>query len=152
MVDTLIRGELYHLTDQETDVDGTDISVNQTGLWLQGWKYQVPVGISLVFRPEDTFAAYMEDITTTELTVADRIRISIEDASNSDRKQIGGPWLYTQVSDFTDVNLLRHLDLSKPIVARENDFIIIEVYAAVSLDVSLCYWDLTCDRARSAIF
>ena len=152
MVDTLIRGELFHLTDAETDVTSTDISTGQTSLWLQGWRWQVPIGISLAFRPEDTFAAYMKDIATAELTVADIIRISIEDASNSDRKQIGGPWRYTQIADFQDVTKLKHLDLSKPIIARENDFIIIEVYAAVSLDVSACYWDLTCERARTAIF
>lgn len=152
MVDTLIRGEIFHLTDQETDVEGTDIATTQTGLWLQGWQWQVPVGISLAFRPEDTFAAYMKDIATAVFTVDDKLRISIEDANNSDRKLIGGPWRYTQFNDFQDVTKLKHLDLSKPIIARENDFIIIEVYAAVSLDVSASYWKLTCERVRSAIF
>lgn len=154
MPDTKIREELFYLASTEAapDITETDISTNQTSLWLEGWRWQVPVGVTLVFKPEHYFACYMKTLATAEFTVADKIRIFITDSSRYDRKQILGPANYTECDDFTDAELLRHFDISQPVIAKEDDFIVIEVNAAVSLDASLCYWVMTCNRVRSAIF
>ena len=147
-----IKEELLHLSSIETGVTGTDISANQTSLWLQGWRYQVPVGQSLVFLPSSVFSIYGKDIATAELTIADKIRIRVEDASHLDSKIILGPCRYTQVSEFTDRDLIKHFDLVKPLIVKESEWVIVEGYMAVSLDVSACWWDMTCQRIRHAIF
>jgi len=151
---TKIKEELYYLTSNESDITETDISTGQTGLWLQGWRWQVPVGIELVFLPEHYFGAYMEDDESPEVefTVSDKVRILIKDQSQLDAKLILGPCIYTQVKEFQDETKLKYLDISQPIIAKENDWIIIEVNAATSMDASDCYWVLTCNRVKHAIF
>ena len=150
--DTQIRDELYQFESTNADLTETDISTGQTSLWLQGWRYQVPVGQSYVFEREHTFSFYGEDLTTTELTVADLFRIRVEDPSHTDSKLILGPLRYTQVAEFQDETKKAHFDVLQPVIAKENWFIIIEAYASISLDASLCYWTMTCNRIRSAIF
>ena len=140
-IENLIKEEVFHLTQLETGITATDISANQISLWLQGWRFQVPVGQSLVFLPSDVFAIYAEDLTLTECLVADKFRILIKDASQLDAKLILGPCRYTQISAFTDRNLIKHLDISRTIIAKENEWVVIEGYMAVSLDVSEFYWD-----------
>ena len=147
-----VKEEVFYLTSEESGVTGTDISTGQTSLWLQGWRFQVPVGQSLILLPSDTFSIYGEDQTDTELTVADKLRIRVEDPSHADSKLVLGPAIYDQVKEFQDRDLIKHLDLVKPLIVKENSWIIIEVYAAVSLDESDCHWILTCQRVRHAIF
>lgn len=149
---TKITDEVFQLTDSETDVTATDISTGQTSLWLQGWRFQVPVDQEYVFTPEDTFSIYAKDLATAELTVADILRIRVEDPSHTDSKLIIGPLRYTQLDDFTDADLIAHLDLSRPLIVKAGHWIIIEVYCAVSLDESACYWALTCRRIRTTMF
>lgn len=146
------KEEQFHLTQVETGVTGTDITTSQTGLWLQGWRYQVPVGTVLVLLPTSTFSIYAKDIATAELTVADKFRILVMDPSRKDSKLVMGDARYTQVNEFQDRKKIKRLDIQRPVVVKENEWIVIEGYMAVSLDVSACWFDLSCQRVRQAIY
>lgn len=149
---TKIRDEVYSLNSEEVTWTETDISTGQTSLWLEGARYQVPVGQSIVFRPEDVFSFYGKDLAGSELTIADKVRILVKDPAKEDTKLILGPCRYTQVSEFQEDKLLKRMDIMQEYIAGENAWIIIEWYVAVSFDVSTCWWNLTCRRIRSAIF
>jgi len=149
---TKIRDEAYSLNSETVTWTETDISTGQTSLWLEGARYQVPVGQSIVFRPEDTFSFYGKDLAGSELTIADKVRIVVRDPAKEDTKLILGPCRYTQVKDFTEDSKLKRMDILQEYIANENDWIFIEWYASISLDISTCWWLLTCRRIRSAIF
>jgi len=149
---TKIRDEAYSLNSESVTWTETDIETTQTSLWLEGARYQVPVGESIVFRPDNTFSFYGKDKAGSELTVADKVRIVIRDSAQEDTKLILGPCRYTQVSEFQEDSLLKRLDILQEYIANEDAWIIIEWYVAVSLDISTCWWLLTCRRIRSAIF
>lgn len=151
MLESSVKEEIFHLTSKEANVTETDISTGQTSLWLEGWRWQVPVGQSIIFLPSHTFSLFAKDIATSELTIDDLFRIVVKDASQQDAKQILGSVRYTALRSFQDKNLIRHLDLSKPLIVNEDQWIVIEGYMAISLDVSLSWFDLTCQRIRHAI-
>ena len=152
VVATKPKEELYHLTQAETGVTGTDITANQTSLWLQGWRYQIPVGTVLVLLPSSRFSIYAKDLATAELTVADKFRILVKDPAQHDTAFILGDARYTQLTEFQDRAKVKHLDVSGPVVVKEDWWIVIEGYVAVSLDVSESWFDLACQRIRGAIY
>lgn len=147
-----IREEYYQITDSESGVTATDISANQTSLWLEGWRYQVPVGFNYVFKREHIFSAYLKDLAAAEFADTAKVRILVKDPSQNDAKVILQPTLYAQVKEWQQDSKLKHLDLTDYYVAKENYWIVIECYCTVSLDASECYWALACGRIRPAIF
>jgi len=149
---TKLRDEVYSLNSEEVTWTETDIETTQTSKWLEGARYQVPVGQAIVFRPEDVFSFYGKDKAGSELTIADKVRILVKDPAQEDTKLILGPCRYMQVSEFQEDKLLKRLDIMQEYIANEGYWIIIEWYVAVSFDVSTCWWNLTCRRIRSAIF
>ena len=64
--------------------------------WSDLWEYQVPVGVSLIIKPNHTFACYLDELTGSTESGAQgtSIRIEKRDASGSDVAIIFGPKLY----------------------------------------------------------
>lgn len=87
----------------------------------------------------------------TVLDNLDRFRIEIRDSSELNRKQLISTVQYRQVVDFQDPQKMYKLDISEDVEAKENDWIVIMVKATAPVDVSACYFALTCDRERYAM-
>lgn len=53
--------EHYQITDQETGITGRDVhSGERKDEWQDLWRYQVPVGVAYVFKPNHSFSVYAE--------------------------------------------------------------------------------------------
>ena len=68
-----VKEELYQITDLETGVTGRDVaSGDNRDEWQDLWRYQVPTGISYVFKPEHHFSVYAEYVQdAVDLGLAD---------------------------------------------------------------------------------
>lgn len=87
----------------------------------------------------------------TAMDPVDLIRIEVRDASELARKPLIDGVVYKAVTDFTDEELLYKLDINEPVEALAGSWIVILVKAKSPIDVSACYFDLTCNRVRHAI-
>ena len=140
-------------TDVTTE---TDIAISSGEGMQDIWKYKVPVGHTLVFSPSDTFAAYLEDSTSTECVAGTLIAAEVRDASEQHYiKPLLNTLRYAQAKSFQDRDKLVRLDIEpgKQIVAREGDVVVIKGNPlTVTLDASDSYFELTCNRIRKSLF
>lgn len=90
------------------------------------------------------------DPTVIENT--DRIRIEVRDQNELIRKPLINGAQYRQVTEFTDRDLIYRLELAQEVVAGPGNWIIIAVKSLAPVDVSACYFNLTCDRERLGLF
>ena len=81
----------------------------------------------------------------------DKIRIEVRDTSELVKKTLIDQAMYRQLTEFTDRDLIYRLDISEPVIANSGKWIVILVQAKSPIDVSECYFDLTCNRERFAI-
>lgn len=89
--------------------------------------------------------------SATELNSLDKIRIEVRDSGELHKQLLIPVAQYRQVTDFQDPNKLYKLDISENAIANENCWVVIMVKADAPVDVSECYFALTCDRERYAI-
>lgn len=123
-------------------------------------EYLVPVGVSLVFSPEDTLMLYLY-YTSSEAADDDPVDIIITDASRQnsrallqrvryiDCKFVDGSAAYLAEEDRC------HLDVApgEQIIVREGERIQIRAHVgAYTIDGSACYFQLTCKRIRHTLF
>lgn len=87
----------------------------------------------------------------TALENIDKFRIEIRDASELRRIQLIPAAQYRQVVNFQDPTKMYKLDIQEDVEANENDWVVVMVRATAPVDVSECYFALTCDRERYAI-
>lgn len=87
----------------------------------------------------------------TAMDNIDKIKLEVRDENELVRKPLIANAQYRQVSEFTDRDKIYRLDIAEPVVANAGDWVVVSVQAASPIDVSACYFDLTCDRERLAI-
>lgn len=87
----------------------------------------------------------------TAMDNTDKIKLEVRDENELVRKPLIANAQYRQVSEFTDRDKVYRLDIAEPVIANAGDWVIVSVQAASPIDVSVCYFDLTCDRERLAI-
>ena len=154
---TSVKEEKYELNRNVTGVSETDVALS-TGEGVQAaWEYTVPVGMSLVFSPEDTFAVYLEDsqATPVEAGAGSPVDITIMDTARQSMRTILNQLRYGNCKDFTDRDKLVKLDIQPGgvIVAEEGERVLVRVNILTqTLDASDSYFQLTCKRVRHTLF
>lgn len=146
--------EAFDLNQSVSGMSETDIAVS-TGEGVQDiWKYQVPVGYSLIFTSEDVFSAYLETSAPAEAGAGSLVDIVIQDSSKQNTAPILNQVRYAQVKEFQDRNKLAHLDIpvGKESVAPEGSFVVVRGNINGTLDASDSYFSLSCKRVRRTLF
>lgn len=153
-----VKEEAFVLTRVESGIVETDVVVS-AGMKdvIAAWEFPVPVGHSLVFSPQDTFSAYLEDsqATPVEAVAGSLVDIVIMDSSRQSLRTILNQLRYGDVKEFQDRDKIRNLDIQpgSVVVAEEGERVLIRVYILTqTLDASDCYFNLTCKRVRHTLF
>ncbi len=126
--------------------------------WSDIWKYQVPVGMSLIIKRNHTFACYLDEGTgSTESGVADAsVRIEKRDASESDVEIIFGPKLYTSVKQFTPFNRVAKFGVPEEgkIINEREYLVVVILNDAILTSASssyYCYFEMQIAKVRKAL-
>ena len=127
-----------------------------TSTWSDLWKYQVPIGTSLILKPEHTFAANLEWDTTTAGDATCQVRIEKRDASGSDVVKVFFD-MYYAVKEWQNQTKMAHLQVPPEcIIINEREFLVIlgwesagALQAGAVNDVS--YFELRIARVRKAL-
>jgi len=88
----------------------------------------------------------------TVVDAKDQIKIEVRDQNEQVRRPLIDALQYRQVSEFTDRDKVARLTIAEPVIARPGDWVVISVKATAPVDVSGCYFDLTCDREMIHLF
>ena len=157
---TKVKEEKHVLTRDQMTVE-TDIAVS-TGEGLQNiWDYLVPIGMSLVFRHTDHFAAYLLNTSTAEPAVGSLLDIIVTDSSRQSIKQILNQIRYSQARGsattllaFQDVDYFNYLDIpeGEVVIVEEGERVIIRGNINATLHADNSYFNLTCHRVRHTLF
>lgn len=126
--------------------------------WSDIWKYQVPVGVSLILKPEHTFAVYVHESThDTECTTTNTmIKIEKRDASESEVVKLYQD-IYLACREFQERPLMAHMMVPpEGVIVSEREFLVISVYdpdgavdeAGSTVD---CYFELHIAKVRKAL-
>lgn len=82
----------------------------------------------------------------------DQFKIEVRDQNELVRKPIIQPSQYRTLSEFTDRDKVKRLDIAEAVVAGPGSWIVILTKAISPVDVSLCYFELTCDKEAIRLF
>lgn len=123
--------------------------------WSDIWKYQVPVGVSLILKPHHTFAAYLYESTAPgECTVTNTmVKIEKRDASESSVTKAFSD-LYITAREFQEVPKMAKLGLvpQEGIIVGERELLVISVYDPDgAVQESSCYFELYIAKVRKAL-
>lgn len=116
-----------------------------TEYWIRA---RVSAYTSVTTQPKGT-QAWIH--SATEMDNTDRIRLEVREANELAKKILIDQAMYAQVKEFTERSKLYRLDIVEPVGAKSNMWLVILVLAKAPIDVSECYFDLTCNRERFAI-
>lgn len=127
-------------------------------VWSDIWKYQVPVGVSLILKPHHTFACYLWETTAdAECTTTNTmVKIEKRDSSESDVVKVFLD-LYITCREFAEKPLMAKLQVPEEgIIVNEREYLVISVYdpdgavdeAGGTLD---CYFELHIAKVRKAL-
>ncbi len=121
-------------------------------VWSDIWKYQVPVGVSLILKPNHTFAAYLYNDAPAETLVTGMVKIEKRDSSESDVVKVFSD-LYLSCKEFQEKSKMARLQVpAEGIIISEREFLVISVYDAVNVvDESDCYFELHIAKVRKAL-
>lgn len=120
------------------------------------WTYQVPIGVSLILKPEHTFAANLEWDSTTCGNNTCLVKIEKRDASGSDVVKVFFD-MYYAVTTWSDQSKMAHLQVPpEGIIVNERELLVISAYesagaiqAVAEGDVS--YFELRIAKVRKAL-
>ncbi len=124
--------------------------------WSDLWKYQVPIGTSLILKPEHTFVANLEWDTTTAGNSTCIVKIEKRDASESEVVRVFYD-MYYAVKEWQNKTKMAHLQVPpEGIIIGEREFLVISGYESAGAlqagavnDVS--YFELRIARVRKAL-
>lgn len=125
-------------------------AVAKGGLTVYWVRARVSAYTSVSTQPTGDQAWIHPDPTAMENT--DRVRVEIRTPNELTRRPLIDGAIYSTVSEFQDRDKVYRLDIGGDVVAEGECWIVILVKAKSPIDVSACYFDLTCDRVRHAIF
>jgi len=117
-----------------------------TAYWVRA---RVSAYTSVTTQPTGDQAWIHPDPTAMENT--DKVRVEVRTPNELSRKPLIEQAMYSVVDEFTDRDLMYRLDLNEEVLADGGFWIVVLVKAKSPIDVSACYFDLTCDRVRQAI-
>lgn len=144
----------FRLMQDDPVITSTDKANGVASTWSDMWTYQVPVGMSLIIKPEHTFSAYLDEGTGSTESGASHTSIRIEkrDASGSDKSIIFGPKLYSSVKQFVNVDRLAHFNVPpEGVIINEREKLVIVVYTDAIVVEAYCYWEAHIAKVRKAI-
>ena len=119
--------------------------------WSDIWKYQVPLGVSLILKPEHTFSAYLDDGAEVGAQTCS-VKIEKRDSSQSDVVILFGPNLYATVKEFSERSKMATLGVpSGGIIVSEREYLVISAYDDGTITESTCYFELHIAKVRKAI-
>ncbi len=160
---TAIKEEVWEIT-RDVITTETDITVaSGEGRLLQTiWEYLVPTGVSLVFKPEDRFAAFLQKAGPTEVRADALMDIVVSDSSRQSVRPLLNQIRYDKARGsastylaFQDADYYNHLDISpgEQVIVKEGERVQIRGNAInETVDASICYFSLTCSRIRHTLF
>ena len=114
----------------------------------------------LIRRVIATYAATGGAMTASDIEVhqdeavdnKDQFKIEVRDQNELVRKPVVQPSQYRTLSEFTDRDTVKRLDIAEAVVAGPGDWVVISAKAISPVDVSECYFELTCDREMIHLF
>ena len=126
--------------------------------WSDIWKYQVPLGTSLIIKPEHTLSLYLAVAGPTEVAAAAgtyntcMVRVEKRDASGSDVKVLTGPKIYIAFRQFQDKNRLAHFNVpSEGVIISEREYLVILAYDDGTISEAVCYFEMHIAKVRKAL-
>jgi len=144
----------FRLTSDDPVISRAD---GVASTWSDLWKYQVPIGVSLILKPEHTFVANLEHTVTTGCGNATcMVKIEKRDASESEVVKVFFD-LYYAVKEWQDQSKMAHLQVPpEGIIINEREFLVISAFesagaiqAVAAGDVS--YFELRIAKVRKAL-
>jgi len=126
--------------------------------WSDIWKYQVPLGTSLIIKPEHTLSLYLAVAGPTEVAAAAgtyntcMVRVEKRDASGSDVQVLTGPKIYIAFRQFTDRNRLAHFNVpAEGVIISEREYLVILAYDDGTISEAVCYFEMHIAKVRKAL-
>lgn len=126
--------------------------------WSDIWKYQVPVGTSLILKRNHTFACYLDEGTgSTEAGAQEAsIRIEKRDASESDVEIVFGPKLYVSCKNFTPFNRVAKFNVpGEGTIINEREYLVVVILNDAILTSAstsyYCYFEMQIAKVRKAL-
>ena len=146
--------ESYELTQNETGITATSITVAAAEPLQELWKFQVPVGMSYLFSGSDIFSCYLYSTTGgAEASAASRVQIVTKDSSQFNARNLLNQIRYTIAKEFQDVKLMCHLDIppGEIVEVKAGEWIIVLANITNTLTTASSYFRLTCKRKRNSM-
>lgn len=126
-----------------------------SGSWSDIWKYQVPVGMSLIIKPNHTFAAYLHDGEECGTAVFSdcSVRIEKRDASESDVEILFGPKLYKSIRNFTPYNRMAKFSVPEEgkIINEREYLVIVALNDGTLTGATTSFFEMHIAKIRKAI-
>lgn len=121
-------------------------------VWSDIWKYQVPVGQSLILKPEHHLSVHLRDTTMTEVDDGTcQIKLVMRDQSLQEEIPIYSPALYIDSKEFRDTKKKATLALTQPRTIPELFWLILAVKDKVAVSEANSYFRLETIRIRQTI-
>ena len=138
---------LYNGDPNITEADGV------AATWSDVWKYQVPIGSTLILKPTNTLAAYLEDSSPAECGASTcEVRVEKRDSSESDVVIVFGSDLYITVKEFQEVPLMARLSVPEEgLLVNEREWLVIMVKDDATLDASDSYFEIRTAKIRKTL-
>ena len=90
--------------------------------------YCVPLGITILLRPEDVLCLFAQETDATALQSTAEVKLEARDGTQSQKIPVLGPALYASFAgEFKDEDKFVHLDISAPIEVKEKEYIALMV-------------------------
>ncbi len=126
--------------------------------WSDIWKYQCPVGLSLIIKPEHTLALFLAVAGPAEIAAAagtwntGMVRVEKRDASGSDVQVIAGPRIYRSFRQFADQERLAHFNVpAEGVIINEREYFVILAYDDGTISETVCYFEARIAKVRKAL-
>ncbi len=121
--------EPFVITQEDSNVTQTDTTAEA----LQDlFVYRVPIGQSILLRPEDVLVMDIDETDTTVAQDISEIKLEVRDATGTEKKPLVGPMLYSNfaasgVGEWVDEDKFVHLDIPGEIEVGEREYIALMV-------------------------
>ena len=151
--------EPFSLTKADSNVTSSDGVVASTA-YCTIYSYQVPTGLGHIILPGHTIGMYLEGTDDAEMPATTLIKVSVQDAAQSDKKTILGPIMYASLKEFQDADKIAKFNVPEPVKVYEKQYIIIESAGADATGTggcdqtgasSDCYFEAKISRVREPL-
>lgn len=143
--------EPFTITQEDSNVTQTDTTAES----LQDlFVYRVPIGHSILLRPEDVLSMDLDETDTTVCQDTAEVKLEVRDATGAEKKPVLGPLLYSNfaasgVGEWRDEDKFVHLDINREIEVAEREYIVLMVKnPSPYVDKDTSAFDLRTHRKR----